>query len=33
MNVIRLDAYLTDQPIDAATHTSRPLRLRTTLTN
>jgi hypothetical protein len=32
MNVIRLDAYLTDQPIDRG-HTSRLHRLHTTSTN
>ncbi len=32
INLIRLDAYLTDQPIDRG-HTSRLLRLHATLTN
>lgn len=32
MNVIRLDSYLTDQPINCG-HTGRLLRLHTTLTN
>ena len=32
MNVIRLDAYFTDQPIDRS-HTGRLLSLHTALTN